>query len=116
MAHDPVSTVGFRQQSANNNQPILATTADFVCVVADCVRELVSISQGAGYVASLASGTLGVLVQSDVVRAAVLERIGGRPILRTDVPLPGMALRLSKSDSVNLSSCPWLTKSLPVLV
>lgn len=53
-------------------------------------------AQGSGFVASLASGTLGVLVRSDAVRAALLQRNGTRPIVgmltRTDVALPGMMM------------------------
>ena len=53
-------------------------------------------AQGSGFVASLASGTLGVLVRSDAVRAAVLESNGTKPIVsmltRTDIALPGMIL------------------------
>ena len=47
-------------------------------------------AQGSGHVASLASGTLATLVQSEAVRAAVLEVIGARPVILTDVALPGM--------------------------
>lgn len=61
----------------------------FVCLFAECVRELVRIAQGSGYVATLASGTLGIFVQSDPVRAAVLEGI-----VRTDIALPGMSVCL----------------------
>lgn len=83
-----VMNLGSRQQSANNNQPIIATMC-FVCLFAECVRELVRLAQGSGYVATLASGTLGIFVQSDPVRAAVLEGI-----VRTDTALPGMSVCL----------------------
>ena len=56
---------------------------------AECVRELVGVAQGCGYVASLASATLGGLVQSEVVRSAVLEKMRTQPIIRTHVVLPG---------------------------
>ena len=58
------------------------------------MRELLRIARGSGYAASLASGTLGALVQSDVVRAAVLEGTGIRPIIHTDVALPGLSFVL----------------------
>ena len=54
-------------------------------------------AQGCGYVASLASGTLGALVQSEAVRSSVLEGIGTRPIVRmlarTDIAVPGKTLK-----------------------
>ena len=88
----------FQQQSTNNNKPTTTVTAGSASLFAGCVRELVSIAQGSGYIASLASGTLGALVQSDIVRAAVLEGIGTRPI-RTDAALPGMPLCLVRKIS-----------------
>ena len=63
---------------------------DSVSWCAECVKELVRKAQGSGYLASLASGTLATLMQSDAVRAAVLEVIGARPVILTDVALPGM--------------------------
>ncbi|KAL3145639.1 hypothetical protein ABBQ32_003181 [Trebouxia sp. C0010 RCD-2024] len=80
---------------ACTHQPALL----LACAQSECIRELVHIAQGSGYVASLASGTLGVLVRSDAVRTALLERNGTRPIVsmlsRTDVALPGALYLLS---------------------
>ncbi|DBB07175.1 TPA: hypothetical protein ACH3X1_011742 [Trebouxia sp. C0004] len=65
----------------------------------ECVSELVRKAQGSGYVAALASGTLGSMAQSDAVRSVILQGEGTKPIVlmlsRTNLALPGALYLLS---------------------
>ena len=60
---------------------------------AECINELLKQVQGSGYVAALASGTLGAMVQSDSVRSVLLRGEGTKPVIRmlgqTNAALPG---------------------------
>ncbi|KAA6430088.1 MAG: hypothetical protein FRX49_00519 [Trebouxia sp. A1-2] len=65
----------------------------------ECISELVRTAQGSGYVATLASSTLGAMAQSDAVRSVILQGEGTKPIVlmlaRTNLALPGALYLLS---------------------
>ena len=82
-------------ESSAQIQPSGSTAALTVPVLlAECISELVRKAQGSGYVAALASGTLGAMAQSDAVRSVILQGEGTKPIVlmlaRTNLALPGM--------------------------
>ena len=60
---------------------------------AECISELLKKAQGSGYVAALASGTLGAMAQSDSVRSVLLRGEGTKPVIRmlgqTNAAIPG---------------------------
>ena len=61
---------------------------------AECINELLRKAQGSGYIAALASGTLGAMVQSEQVRSVILSGGGTKPVIRmlgrSNAALPGM--------------------------